>query len=692
MKLRSFITSVGVLASAIVAFHGAAAFGAPTRYEAETSPATCTGTIDSNHAGFSGSGFCNGNNAVGAAVQFTASASAAGTATLGVRFANGTTTSRPASLIVNGATVQTVQFEGTGAWTTWVTKTLTVSANAGNNTIRLSPTTANGLANVDFLEFEVAGTQPPPGNAMAVVAAMQPGWNLGNSFDATGADETSWGNPRVTQALINGVKAQGFKSIRIPVTWGQHQSAGPAYTLDAAYLTRVKEVVDWALAADLYVMINIHHDSWQWVANMPGDHNNVLARYNAIWTQLASRFQASSAKLIFESINEPQFTGSSGDAQNAMLLNELNTSFQRIVRQSGGNNATRLLVLPTLHTSADQPRVDELVSTFTALNDPNLIATVHFYGFWPFSVNIAGFTTFNAEVQQDLVSQFDRVANAFVSRNIPVIIGEYGLLGFDRQVGTIEQGEKLKFFEYLGFYARTKRLTTMLWDNGQHFGRTSLQWSDPELIGQIKSSWTTRSGTASSDQIFNARASAITAKTVTLNLNGTTFLGVRQGTTDLVAGTDYTISGSQLTFTAAALTRLSGSRAYGVNATVNVRFSQGVPWRINIVTYDPPVLQNASGSSGSFTIPTTFRGDQLATMEAKYADGTNAGPQNWTSFKEFDFTFAPNYSSNNIALKQEFFNEVNNGVRVTLTFHFWSGTRVTYFVTDSGSTITGSTS
>jgi endoglucanase len=362
------------------------------------------------------------------------------------------------------------------------------------------------------------------------------------------------------------------------------------------------------------------------------------------------------------------------------------------VRQSGGNNSTRLLVLPTLHTSADQPRIDELTATFTTLNDPNLVATVHFYGFWPFSVNIAGYTKFDATVQQDLTDQFDRVYNAFVTRNIPVIIGEYGLLGFDRHVGTIEQGEKLKFFEYLGYYARTRRLTTMLWDNGQHFGRTSFVWSDPELFGQIKSSWTVRSGTASSDQIFSAKASAIAAKSVTLNLNGATVTAVRQGTTNLAQGSDYTISGNQLTFTAAAITRLSGSRAYGVNASVQVVFSQGVPWRINFLTYDTPQVSNATGTTGSFAIPTQFRGDVLATMEAKYADGSNAGPQNWTSFKEFDYTFAPNYAANTITLKPELFNDINAGAKVTLTLHFWSGTTVTYYVTKSGSNVTGSVS
>jgi endoglucanase len=425
---------------------------------------------------------------------------------------------------------------------------------------------------------------------------------------------------------------------------------------------------------------------------MPGDTTNVLNRYNAIWTQVAAAFRDFSPKLTFESVNEPQFTGSSGDTQNLQLLSQLNTSFRQIVRASGGNNATRLLVLPTLHTSADQAYVDALVSTFTAMNDPNLIATVHYYGYWPFSVNIAGTTTFDATTQADLTGAFDRVANAFISRNIPVIIGEYGLLGFDSSTGTIEQGEKLKFFEYLGYYARTKKITTMLWDNGQHLGRTSFQWSDQELIGQIKSSWTTRSGTASSDQVYVSKSSAVTAKSLTLNLNGTSFTGLRQGSTDLVNGTDYTVSGSTLTLTQAAVTRLVGSRAYGVNATLQARFSTGVPWRIDIRTYDPPVVSAASGSTSAFAIPTQFRGDQLATMEAVYVSGGNAGPQNWTPYKQFDYTFTPNYSANTIALKPELFAEINDSSKVRLTLHFWSGATVTYFVTKSGSSVTGTLS
>ncbi|WP_267897451.1 non-reducing end alpha-L-arabinofuranosidase family hydrolase [Micromonospora deserti] len=157
------IACAGLLAGVLVVLSQSAVQAAPTRYEAENSPAVCSGTIDSNWSGYSGSGFCNGPNSTGGYAQFTVNASAAGTATLGVRFANGTTTARPANLLVNGSTVQTPSFEGTGAWSTWVTKTLSVSVRAGSNTIRFDPTTANGLPNIDYLDVETGGSPPAGG-------------------------------------------------------------------------------------------------------------------------------------------------------------------------------------------------------------------------------------------------------------------------------------------------------------------------------------------------------------------------------------------------------------------------------------------------------------------------------------------------------------------------------------------------
>jgi endoglucanase len=519
------------------------------------------------------------------------------------------------------------------------------------------------------------------------VAAMQPGWNLGNTLDATGADETSWGNPRVTRELLAGIRGQGFNSIRIPVTWGQHQSAD--HTIDPAYLARVQEVVDWALDEGFYVMINIHHDSWQWINTMPTDHDNVLARYNAIWTQVAGAFRDASPRLVLESVNEPQFAGSSGDAENYALLAELNASFHRIVRGTGGGNATRLLVLPTLHTNADQGRLDALTAEFTALNDPNLIATVHYYGYWPFSVNVAGGYRFDATAQADLLGTFQRLRDSLISKGIPVILGEYGLLGFDRHTGTIEQGEKLKFFELFGHQARTSKVTTMLWDNGQHFDRTAGVWRDTELFGQIASSWRTRSGTAASDLLFVRRATPVTAQTITLNPNGTGFTHVRLGGTTLRRGPDYQVSGDQLTLSAGLLSRLTTSDGYGVKASLTLRFSRGVPWRLDVVSHDTPQLSAATGTTAAFAVPTVFNGDRLATLKATYADGGNAGPHGWTPYKEFDRAFAPDYPAGAIKLTPEFFAEVADGAPVTLTFVFWSGETVEYQVTRNGTSVTG---
>ncbi|WP_367127918.1 carbohydrate-binding protein [Saccharothrix sp. HUAS TT1] len=166
MRLTPLAAGVALAAGVVLASPLSAAGAATTHHEAETSPAVCTGAVESNWPGYSGAGFCNGDNATGAHVQFTVTAAAAGTATLAVRFANGTTTGRPANLLVNGTTAQSVPFEGTGAWSTWATRTLTVNVTAGSNTIRLSPTTSAGLPNVDYLDFTSDGTTPPTGTTL----------------------------------------------------------------------------------------------------------------------------------------------------------------------------------------------------------------------------------------------------------------------------------------------------------------------------------------------------------------------------------------------------------------------------------------------------------------------------------------------------------------------------------------------
>ncbi len=531
--------------------------------------------------------------------------------------------------------------------------------------------------------------RPQQTDMQQVVDRMQPGWNLGNTFDATPGDETSWGNPRVTRELIAEVADQGFHSIRIPITWDQRTGEAPDYTVDPAFLDRVEEVVTWALDEDLYVMINMHHDSGEWVRDIVTDHDAVLARYAAIWTQVAERFRDYPPELLFEAINEPRFSDDwNADAPEYFAaLEDLNTTFHGIVRSSGGTNADRPLVLSTLTGSPSQARLDQLHQTITALADPHLIATVHYYGYYPFSVNIAGGTRFDDVAEQDMVDAFDRAYHRFTAEGIPVIVGEYGLLGFDKFVGTIEQGEKLKYFEAIAHHAKQRDFAVMLWDNGQHFDRRASEWNDPDLYAEIKAGFTGRSSTAESDLIYVRSGAPIDDVAVQLNLHGNQLSRIQVGDTRLRRGRDFELEGERLTFKASFLRRvLTGG--LGVNAVLTANFSRGADWKFHLIGYETPTLGGAAGTTADFAVPTQFDGDSLATMEATYPDGSNAGPADWTSFKEFGASFVPSYDTNQIELTETFFHEVDDG-DVLLRFHFWSGSVLEYHLTKAGSAVTG---
>ncbi|MEV6971051.1 SGNH/GDSL hydrolase family protein [Hamadaea sp. NPDC051192] len=265
MKRHLIIACAAALAAAATVVGANIAAAATTRYEAETAPAVCTGTIDSNHTGFSGSGFCNGTNAIGAAAQFTVTASAAGSATLGVRYANGTTTARPADVLVNGTRVAGASFDGTGAWTTWVTTTLTVTLASGSNIIRLSPTTADGLANVDYVELTTAaGPTPDPTPCAPPTTSPSPSnpstppitvWLAGDSTVANPASGTTcpvgWGN-QFAQYFTGSVtvknNAVAGRSIQTwlydPNVTTTTDSSGECVISPATYSTRWQAMLD----------------------------------------------------------------------------------------------------------------------------------------------------------------------------------------------------------------------------------------------------------------------------------------------------------------------------------------------------------------------------------------------------------------------------------------------------------------
>jgi endoglucanase len=308
-------------------------------------------------------------------------------------------------------------------------------------------------------------------------------------------------------------------------------------------------------------------------------------------------------------------------------------------------------------------------------------------------VNIAGYNTFDATSQQDLIDAFTLVHNEFIAKGIPVYAGEIGLFNYWNGNRNIEHGEVLKYYEALGYEARATGVTLNYWDDGGRIlDRNTLQPFEPELLAAAQSSWKTRSGTASNDTVYVPKARPIADASLTLNLNGLQFTGLYNGSRPLEEGCDYTVSGDKLTIKAALLTKLVGSRAYGVNATLQAHFSRGLPWQINIVTNAQPVLSAATGTTSSFTIPTQFNGDTLSMMQSVYADGSNAGQATWTSYQMYGDSFSADYPNSDIILPAAYLNSLTDGSRVTLTFHFWSGATATYYVTKTGTTVTGTLS
>lgn len=529
--------------------------------------------------------------------------------------------------------------------------------------------------------------EPSPADQSAMqqyVEAMNPGWNLGNTFDALG-DETAWGNPAVTEAFIQSLVDQGFRSIRIPITWNHRLTSD--YTIQPEFLDRIEEVIQWSLDAGLYVMINLHHDT-HWILNMADNYDEVMLKYRALWEQISAHFADYPMTLSFESINEPRFDEdwNRDTPQYFQMLDDLNMAFYEIVRGSGGNNRTRPLVLSTMTGSPAQPRLDELFRTIEKLQDDNIIATVHYYGFYPFSINL-GVPRFDEQTRRDIVTTFDRVYNTFVARGIPVIVGEFGLLGFDLSVDMIQHGEILKFMEYVSYYAKEKQLTLMLWDNGQHYDREAFTWKTPAIYDVLKAGWEGRSSNAASELLFIQKDKPISDIPVKLNLNGNALVQIKHGDVVLREGEDYVLDGEMLTLKASFVEGIV-TEELGTNATLTLTFTAGANWQFHLIYYDTPYVKDAEGSVNGFVVPAVFNGDLLAAMEATYANGRNTGPNDWTPYQEFGRMFAPDYKLKVIQLDKDFLNGLNDG-EVHLKFHYWSGTVLEYTLTKEGNRIIG---
>lgn len=320
------------------------------------------------------------------------------------------------------------------------------------------------------------------------------GWNLGNTLDSLGGNssdissvETSWGNPIATKALIQSIKDAGFNTIRIPVSWGNHLGEAPEYKINSSWLDRVNDVVDFAIDLDMYVILNTHHEEWLFTSY----NNEDLAKkiLKNIWTQIAERFKNYNTFLIFESMNEPRMFNTSyewngGNKEGHDVVNELNKTFIDTIRQSDSkNNKNRFLMIPPYAATSNK----KAWANFIIPNDERLIVSIHAYSPYNFALNKDGTSSFtnDSSLKKEINDLMNDIDLYFLSKNVPVIIGEFGA------TNKSNINERIEWAKYYLSKAKEKNIPCIIWDNGAFFGdgqkfglinRKTLQWEYPLLL------------------------------------------------------------------------------------------------------------------------------------------------------------------------------------------------------------------
>lgn len=348
-----------------------------------------------------------------------------------------------------------------------------------------------------------------------ITEAMGLGWNLGNQLEASSGglpSETCWGNPEITKELIDTVKAQGFKTVRIPVSYLDMIGDGPDYKIDTDWLDRVQEVVDYVVDNDMFAIVNMHGDgyytvdhSWLLCAEDDDKQTEIKDKYGKVWTQIADRFKGYDQHLIFESMNE-EFNNDYGkpDANAYENINAYNQIFVDSVRATGSNNEKRWLLLPGWNTNIEYTANDEYNFKIPTDNGckadgKRIMISVHYYD--PFNFTIDENKTARTQWgkyavknydnwgQEDYVdSQMALLNEKFVSQGYPVVIGEFGAQ--DKTEKFADYNEFRRYWsEYLIKAAKKNGVVCVYWDNGYNgnkgFGiidRNSLEITQPDLI------------------------------------------------------------------------------------------------------------------------------------------------------------------------------------------------------------------
>ena len=319
----------------------------------------------------------------------------------------------------------------------------------------------------------------------ALVGQMGVGWNLGNSFDVENRDKTFWGNPLPTKAMIDLVASSGFKTLRIPVTWGYHQSNSAPFAIEQDYLSRVQEVVDYGIENQLFVIINVHHDD-DWVQLVSAEKDYVKARFSSLWEQVATHFKNYNEQLIFDILNEPRLKGTAlewtgGDSESRSILNEYHQAGVDAVRGTGGNNGSRFLMVSTYAASTlDGPMNDLVIPN----DDANIIISLHTYFPWSFAGDENGPTNWGSpDERAALNAEMDRIRQKWiVEQGREVILGEWGT----RNKNNLS--ERVAYAEFYTEAAITRGFVPVVWDDGGNFqlqNRNSVSWQFPEIVNAI---------------------------------------------------------------------------------------------------------------------------------------------------------------------------------------------------------------
>ena len=337
-------------------------------------------------------------------------------------------------------------------------------------------------------------------SAMDFVSNMGVGWNLGNTLDAPANYsssatllelETIWGKVATTEALIKAVKDAGFNTIRIPVSWKKAADPNSDYTIRLDWLYRVQEIVDYAIDNDMYVILNTHHDSGHSspVPIFRFDDANVEASLDAftrIWEQIAENFRDYDEKLIFEPLNEPRTpdTDWNGNEEKYNNLNRHYQVFVDIVRANGSNNRYRFFVFNTYAANRGTGPMEGLILPKDTAKD-KLIVSYHAYVPGNFAFGGTPGTQRGDTVEWsvsgrdgrdalDITEPMDRFYEEFVTKGIPVIIGETGATNKENEAA------RAAWAEFYVKSAKERGMRVIIWDNAKIISGSS---NNNELFG-----------------------------------------------------------------------------------------------------------------------------------------------------------------------------------------------------------------